>query len=266
MRVSVLGSGSRGNAVAVTSRGCTVLVDAGFGARTLEERAAGAYVDLERLQAILLTHEHGDHARGAEAIARAAGCPVYATPGTLGALGLQGVATVPLSPRRPESIGPFRVRVGRTPHDAAEPVAFRLSERGGDQRLGIALDVGRPTAGLRSLLRHVTGLILEANHDDGMLQAGPYPAAVRSRIAGPSGHLSNRLSAELAAELCHTELRVVVLAHLSDQCNRAELARTAVSDALARRGFRGRLFTAGQTAALAPFELGARQYTLGMFD
>jgi phosphoribosyl 1,2-cyclic phosphodiesterase len=268
MRVAVLGSGSRGNAIALTSRGRTVLVDAGFGLRTLRQRAEVAGVDLTQLAAVVLTHDHGDHARGAAAVAQRAGCALYGSPGTLAALRrrTEHVEAVPLATHETVAVGPFALRACRTSHDAREPVALLLGEPTSGERVGIAYDLGRPTAQVRYLLREASCLILEANHDDLMLRTGPYPAAIRERIAGPGGHLSNREAAELLGELWHPGLHTVVLAHLSDRCNTPELAKAAVEPALKRRGFRGKLLVAVQNAPLVPFEVSAEQFALDGLD
>jgi phosphoribosyl 1,2-cyclic phosphodiesterase len=247
---AVLGSGSRGNAVALRADGATLLVDAGFGPRALTRRAADAGLSLDPLVGIVITHEHGDHARGAVAVARRAGCPLVATAGTLRALAPNGVTTSTLPSLGDElHVGPFTIRAARTPHDAAEPVAVVVGDRSG-QLVGVAWDLGRPTVGVRHLLRGTHGLVLEANHDEVLLQTGPYPASVRQRIGGTTGHLSNRLAAEFAGDLCSPSLQVVVLAHLSEQCNDGRVARETVGRALRARGFRGQLMLAKQRVPL----------------
>lgn len=255
MKLAVLGSGSRGNAVAIRTEGVTLLVDAGFGPRALARRAAEAGVVLDPLTAIVLTHEHGDHARGAVALAVRTGCLLLGTAGTLRAMAT-GAADVEVLPPIGEAlrVGPFIVEVARTAHDADEPVAVTVADRRG-RRIGIAWDLGRPTAALRHLLRGVHALVLEANHDEVMLQTGPYPASVRQRIGGSTGHLSNRLAAELAADICTPTLEAVILAHLSAQCNDGAVARRTVSRALRARGFRGRLLLARQQEPLPAFSL-----------
>lgn len=254
MKLAVLGSGSRGNALAVEAAGATLLVDAGFGPRTLTARARAVGISLEPLAGVVLTHEHGDHARGALALARRAAAPLLATRGTLARLASdQVVARRPLVPHQACALPPFTVSVCHVVHDAAEPVAVVVETADG-VRIGIAYDVGRPTGALRLLLRECTVLVLEANHDDVLLRTGPYPAVVRQRIAGSAGHLSNRVTAELAAELWHPGLATVVLVHVSEQCNTPDLARRTVHLALRRRGFRGELVVASQAAPmLVPF-------------
>lgn len=255
MKLAVLGSGSRGNAVAIRTDGVTLLVDAGFGPRAMARRAAEAGVSLEPLAGIVLTHEHGDHARGAVALAARAGCPLLGTAGTLRAVA-QNAEDARILPPIGESlqIGPFFIEVARTAHDADEPVAVVVADRRG-RRIGIAWDLGRPTAALRHLLRGVHALVLEANHDEVMLQTGPYPASVRQRIGGSMGHLSNRLAAELAADVCTPALEAVILAHLSEQCNDGAVALRTVGRALSARGFRGRLLLARQQEPLPALSL-----------
>jgi phosphoribosyl 1,2-cyclic phosphodiesterase len=256
VRLIVLGSGSRGNALAVSTGGHTVLIDAGFPLKVLRQRAAVVGLDLNRLAGVILTHEHGDHAEGAPGVARQARCPVYASPGTLRALSarLSRVSTVPLAAHSAVAVGPFTLTACHTSHDAAEPLALALEGPGGI-RLGVAYDLGRPTSAVRFLLREATCLVVEANHDEILLRTGPYPASVRQRIAGSGGHLSNRAAADLLAELWHPGLTTVVLAHVSESCNRAELARGAVRMALQELGFAGMLVVAGQDAPLGPFDI-----------
>ena len=255
MKLAVLGSGSRGNAVALRASGATLLVDAGFGPRTLARRAEVAGVALEPLAGIVLTHEHADHARGAAVLAARAGCPLFGTAGTLAAIA-RGRADTRVLPPFGEAlrVGPFTVEAARTTHDASDPVAVAVTDLWG-RRIGVAWDLGRATAAVRRLLRGVHVLVIEANHDEVMLRTGPYPAAVRQRIAGSTGHLSNRLAAELAADVCSTELEVVILAHVSELCNDPATARGTVAPALRARGFRGQLLVARQQEPLPALTL-----------
>lgn len=250
MKIAVLGSGSRGNAVALRADGVTLLVDAGFGPRALARRAVAAGLPLEPLVGIVLTHEHGDHARGAAALAVRAGCPLLGSAGTLAALRAGRAPVRTLAPSGESvSLGPFTIEAARTTHDATEPVAVAVTDAAG-RRAVIAWDLGRATTAVRRLLRGAHVLVIEANHDEVMLRTGPYPAAVRQRIGGSTGHLSNRLAAELAAEACSPELEAVILAHVSEQCNDGDTASRAVRPALRARGFRGQLLVARQREAL----------------
>ena len=262
MRLFVLGSGSRGNCFAVEADGAAMLLDAGFSAREIERRAETAGFELARVKAIALTHEHGDHACGAPRLARRLGVPVLTGSGTwerlAPAMGQATHRTVGL--RATVELGPFRVQACPTSHDAADPLALAVRTADGTG-VGVAYDLGRPTSAVRYLLRNLTALVLEANHDEVQLRTSGYPPVVQRRIAGSAGHLSNRAAAELLAELHHPGLAVVVLAHLSQRCNSAADARAAVAPALRRVGFGGELHVAAQDEPLAPIEVVMRGRT-----
>jgi phosphoribosyl 1,2-cyclic phosphodiesterase len=258
MRVAVLGSGSRGNALAVEAEGAVLLVDAGFSARELTARADRAGLGLDRLVGIALTHEHGDHACGAARLARQTGVPLLCSAGTFGAFSRRapGAAHRRVGLGIAAIVGPFQVEGCPTSHDAAEPLA--LAVRAGEgSSVGLAYDLGRPSAALRWFLRDLAALVLEANHDEVMLRTSEYPASVRERISGSGGHLSNRACAELLAELVHPGLALVVLAHLSERCNSEAAARGEIAPALAAAGFRGELHVARQGEVVGPYSLAA---------
>jgi phosphoribosyl 1,2-cyclic phosphodiesterase len=249
----VLGSGSRGNCCAVESDGMALLIDAGFSAREIERRAAMAGLDLGRVAGIALTHEHGDHACGAARLAQRLHVPVLTAPGTWGRLatGMEEAEHRALGLCARVELGPFIVDACPTSHDAAEPLAIVV--RGSDDAsIGIAYDLGRPTSGVRYLLRDLTAIVLEANHDEVQLRTSGYPPVVQRRIAGSGGHLSNRAAAELLAEVHHPGLSTVVLAHLSERCNTAADARATVVPALRKVGFDGVLHVADQDEPLPP--------------
>ena len=257
MKVGVLGSGSQGNCIAIESHRATLVLDAGFSPRTLVHRAAQVGIGFDTVVGIVLSHEHGDHARGSSRLAQQLECPIYASAGTLAAMtrALEAIETVPLEPLRSVSIGPFTVKTCRTNHDAAEPVAITVENPATGTKLGLAYDIGRATSGVRHLLRNCNCLIVEANHDDAMLRTGPYPASVRQRISGSGGHLSNRAAAQLLEDLCHQGLSTVVLVHLSGKCNRPDIAHETVARVLSERGFRGDLLIAAQRDPLPAFEV-----------
>jgi phosphoribosyl 1,2-cyclic phosphodiesterase len=249
----VLGSGSRGNCCAVESDGMALLIDAGFSAREIERRAERAGLDLGRVAGIALTHEHGDHACGAPLLARRLDVPVLTAPGTWRHLAgiMEDANHRPLGICTRVELGPFTIEACPTSHDAAEPLAIVVRGPNGAS-VGVAYDLGRPTTAVRYLLRNLTAIVLEANHDEIQLRTSDYPPVVQRRIAGSSGHLSNRAAAELLADLHHPGLLAVVLAHLSQQCNTAAEARATVAPALRRAGFRGALHVADQDVPLAP--------------
>jgi phosphoribosyl 1,2-cyclic phosphodiesterase len=264
----VLGSGSKGNCFAIASDGATLLIDAGFSAREVERRAALAGVALDSVVGIALTHEHGDHVCGAARLARRLRVPVLTAPGTWESIcaSMEGAVHIALGCTTAVSLGPFVIHACPTSHDAAEPVALAVHCVGGE-RIGIAYDLGRPTAAVRYLLRNLTAVVLEANHDEMLLKTCGYPPSVQQRIAGSSGHLSNRVAAELLAEVHHPGLGLVVLAHLSERSNHALEARGTVEAALRKKGFRGELHVALQHEPLPPLAVGVpagTQFALGI--
>lgn len=249
----VLGSGSRGNCCAVESDGVALLIDAGFSAREIERRAAAVGLDCGRIAGIALTHEHGDHSCGAANLARRLRVPVLTAPGTWGriAAAMDDAEHRALGFCSQVEVGPFRIEACPTSHDAAEPLAIVI--RGFDgTSVGVAYDLGRPTTAVRYLLRNLTAIVLESNYDEVQLRISNYPPVVQRRIAGSGGHLSNRAAAQLLAELHHPGLSIVVLAHLSQQCNTAAHARATVAPALRRVGFEGVLHVADQDEPLPP--------------
>jgi phosphoribosyl 1,2-cyclic phosphodiesterase len=253
--LAMLGSGSGGNACAVSADGAVLLLDAGFSPRELARRAEQVGVDLGRLCGIALTHEHGDHAQGALRLAARHRVPVLASLGTWTALG--GPAAVQYLPLRTTSrteCGPFTLSGCALLHDAAEPLALTITD-GDGLRLGVAYDLGRPTQALRYHFRELHAVVLEANYDEVMLRTSRYPASVQQRIAGSGGHLSNRASAMLLSELHHPGLATVVLAHLSRRCNSPDVARATVEPVLRGAGFRGELHVALQAGPLPQISL-----------
>lgn len=253
--LTVLGSGSHGNASALSFDGAVLLIDAGFSAREITRRAEQAGVRLDRLCGIAITHEHGDHAQGALQLARRHRVPVLASVGTWTALGAPArVGFVPVRTSTRTECGPFTLSGCSLLHDAAEPLALTITTADG-LCLGVAYDFGRPTQALRYHFRRLHAVILEANYDDLMLRTSEYPASVQHRIAGSGGHLSNRASAQLLIELHHPGLGTVVLAHLSQRCNTPDAARAAVEPMLRKSGFAGAVHVAVQHEALPPLHL-----------
>ncbi|HEX7919289.1 MAG TPA: hypothetical protein VF454_07810, partial [Gemmatimonadales bacterium] len=161
---------------------------------------------------------------------------------------------IALSPDTPLHHAGFTLEAATTSHDAAHPLAIAAWGASG-ARVGLAVDLGRPTTTVRYLLQECAALVIEANHDEVMLRQSAYPATVRARIAGAGGHLSNRQTAELLTELCHPHLGLVVLAHMSERCNTPQVARETVTLALAAAGFQGRLEVAPQHETMGPFSV-----------
>lgn len=258
MRVTVLGSGSSGNATLVESGETRLLIDAGFSGRDLERRLASVDVAPESIGALLITHDHSDHTMGMGILARRWGIPLYLTEPTRVACArlLNGTETIhQYQSSEPLALGGLRVDPFLTVHDAADPVAVTVTESASGQKLGIATDLGRPTAAVRHALQHCDLLILESNHDEILLRDSPYPWSVKARIASSHGHLSNRAAGDLVADLAHPGLAGVVLAHLSSKANDPNLAEEIVGQALERLHFNGALHIGLQDEPLAPIEV-----------
>ena len=259
MRLWVLGTGSRGNAVLVESDGARVVVDAGFGVRALAERLAAAKVAPESIGACVVTHEHADHVKGVRHAASRWGWQVYASHGTAEAHAPLKAGTVTrFAAGDLVRVGPFAVQTVATPHDAAARVAVVVTADSG-ARAGVCYDLGHAPDAVRAAMTDLDVLVLESNHDEAMLRAGPYPPSVAERIAGRRGHLSNRAAGALARQVAAPGLRHVVLAHLSESCNEPRLAAAEVGAALGRARFRGAVTPALQDVVAGPFAAGTGQ-------
>lgn len=228
------GSGSRGNATVIRNGKTTVLVDCGFSLTEMKRRLARLEVEPESIAAILVTHEHGDHISGVSRLAAQWNLPVLASRGTLNAPNFRSLpGTVRELDDQPFAIGDLEVTPLIVPHDAAEPRQFLFSD--GALRLAVLTDLGHVTPYLLEKLSGVTGLLLECNHDASLLESGPYPPALKARVGGAWGHLSNAQAAALLSGCDLSGLRAIALAHLSEQNNRPELAQIAVATALGCR-------------------------------
>ncbi|HMC54897.1 MAG TPA: MBL fold metallo-hydrolase [Gemmatimonadaceae bacterium] len=259
MRVWMLGSGSRGNAVLVEAGGSRILIDAGFGPRILRRRMQAAGLAPESIEACLVTHEHSDHARGATRCARKFGWPMFATFGTISESHLAWLSTgvTGFSAGATLSFTGADITTFRTPHDAEEPVGVVVTDRSSGARVGIATDIGYLSPPVRALASDVDMLVIESNHDEDMLWNGSYTPWLKRRIAGNEGHLSNRFCAQLVKDSVTPRLRQVVLAHLSEENNTPRLAFDNMRAVLRPTSFRGSIMPAQQDTMLGPFLVAA---------
>lgn len=255
MKLWVLGSGSKGNAVLLESGDARILVDAGFAPRTLAQRLSAIGVQPGSISACVLTHEHGDHVRGAAAASAKWGWQLHATAGTAAGAhgGLPAERLQTFAAGAELDVAGFTLATHASPHDAREPVVLVATDRRSGARAGIMYDLGHVPPALRDACTELDLLLIEANHDEGMLHSGPYPASVRARIASRSGHLSNRSAGELARHAVNRNLAHVVLAHLSENCNDHGIAVNTVRGALGRSSYRGQVTPAMQHAPTGPF-------------
>ena len=267
----MLGSGSKGNAVLMQAGSTRVVIDAGFSTRAMSKRLAAIGVDPRSIEAVLITHEHEDHSKGAVACARKWGWQIYATEGTRGAsVGLDEAGTRTVASNGSIEIGDIEIRTVALSHDAEEPIGIVATGKPCGVRAAIVYDLGVVTEAVARAIERVEILILESNHDGEMLRNGPYPAMLQRRIAGREGHLSNRSAAIAAASCAHRGLAHVVLAHLSEANNSPRIALETMERALKRTVFRGQITPGAQdspsrtVSAPRSREFGAAQLSLGL--
>ncbi len=254
VRLCVLASGSRGNAVHISDGVSTLLFDAGLSGVELERRMNSRGIDPSAIEAIVVSHEHSDHIQGVGILSRRFGARVWVSRPTHAAAEKALGKIDRLSHfdcGRPFQWGGFIIHPFSTSHDAADPAGFTVSRNG--CKIGIATDLGVVTNLVRNHLAHCNALVLEANHDPVMLEEGPYPWPLKQRIASRHGHLSNEASQHLLKSLIHPGLQHVILAHLSEQNNSPETALKTVGEALGGTGLR--LNVARQDACSQIFEV-----------
>ena len=238
MKLCVLASGSSGNCTFISTGTTRILIDAGLSAKKTADRLAEIGERVEDVDAICVTHEHGDHIAGLRVLQKKYGFSVYANAGTLEGIraAKQGgvVKCCQFTTGSKFEIGDFSIHPFSVPHDSKDSVGFTFSV--GGQRVGVATDVGMVTNPLRERLRACNVVVIEANHDEELLRASARPWSLKQRILNNRGHLSNRDSAELIAEIANDGLQYVFLAHLSADCNTPERAKSQVEHVLAKAG------------------------------
>jgi phosphoribosyl 1,2-cyclic phosphodiesterase len=249
IRVSALASGSKGNSLLIDGPEGALLVDAGLSAKELVRRMGVVGVDPQRLRAIVVTHDHSDHIRGARVLAKRLDLPVYGTGATLDSSDLPAVDRKnTIAPGTPFDVAGFSVVPFSLPHDAADPVGYVV--QGFGARIGVATDLGCVNSLVRERLTGCDMLLLEFNYDDRMLKEGPYPWFLKQRIQGRLGHLSNSHSARFLSEIIHSDMQHVILGHLSEVNNCPDKAMAA-AEAMAGYG-NGTELTVGRQARPTP--------------
>ncbi|MDM0042219.1 MBL fold metallo-hydrolase [Variovorax sp. J22G21] len=236
LRFRSLGSGSTGNATLVeaTSGGRTtrLLVDCGFGLKHLDARLGRAGLLARQIDAVFITHEHGDHIGCAHALSRRDRIPVWMSEGTwLATGGRDFEGRLNLARDGAEiAVGDLALQPFTVPHDAREPLQLVCTD--GARRLGVLTDLGHATPYVLARLAGLDALLLECNHDGDLLAQSAYPAFLKQRVGGNYGHLSNTAAADIARAVLHDGLRHVVAAHLSEQNNRPDIVRRVLAEAL----------------------------------
>lgn len=234
-----LASGSRGNSIYVGTEKTKILVDAGISTKAVKSKLAEINVDLNDIQAILITHDHGDHIQGLKVMAYNMGIPLLANHET--AKGI--VAHFHDCPKfkifstgETFEFGDLEIHPFSIQHDTLDPVAFTIKADG--VKLGICADLGFVTSLVRNQLQNCDYLYLEANHEPAMVHACARPMVYKQRVLSRSGHLSNKECGELLADIAHPHLKHVHLAHLSSECNSPEKALEVIHSILEKQGIR----------------------------
>ena len=230
-----LASGSRGNATYIGRGDRALLVDVGVSARKAAEKLMERGLDPAHVAGIVLTHEHGDHARGARVFARRHKVPVFVHSAARGKVALDGVPDVrTFDGDRPFEVAGFEVQPFSIPHDTVEPVAFVVDD--GVHRVGIATDMGMTTHLTVDRLGRCQAVVLESNHDLRMLMEGPYPWWLKQRVRGRLGHLDNTEALDVLERIADSGVQVALLGHLSQENNDPALVRALALERLARNG------------------------------
>ncbi len=258
MQLTIFASGSSGNCALVSGGGAELLIDAGISLKRIRTGLALCDIPLDRLDGVLITHEHSDHIAGLAMLSKYSRTPIYA-PRTVASrlLGmypeLDGRLRT-IHSAHPFSVGALCVTAFNTHHDTPESVGYRFD---GEGSLGFCTDLGEVTDDVRCALRGVDAALIEANHDEETLRYGAYPVYLKRRILSDHGHLSNAACGELAAFLVSEGARSIVLGHLSRENNTPAMAYASVISALEAHGLSAQVLVASPADRLS-VEVGAR--------
>ena len=229
-RFASLGSGSSGNATLVCHGEQCVLIDCGFSAKEARSRCVRIGIDERQIAAILVTHEHSDHAKGAAQLAKQLSVPLYCSRGTAMASGFELSRVHFLRAEQCETIAGFDVLPVTVPHDAREPTQFIISVSG--LKLGVLTDLGSITPHIIAAYSACDALLVEANHDQHMLARGPYPISLQRRVGGDWGHLNNQQTLSFLQSLDLGRMQHLVIAHISQKNNSLACVQTVLASLL----------------------------------
>lgn len=230
-------SGSSGNCTFISSGDTKLLVDCGMSGKNLEKLLTSIDVRPTDINAMLITHEHSDHVRGAGIVSRRYNIPVIATQKTHMAMDIGNISDenkILIKPYEDFEIGKIGIKAFSIPHDAADPVGYTFETD--NKKYTIATDIGKMSDELLSHIKGSHSVILESNHDVDMLMFGPYPFPLKQRILGDFGHLSNEFAAVAALELVKSGTQNIMLGHLSENNNTPEIAMLETYNTLTNAG------------------------------
>ncbi|MFT7558857.1 MAG: phosphoribosyl 1,2-cyclic phosphodiesterase [Flavobacteriales bacterium] len=229
LRFASLGSGSSGNATIIADESSTLLIDCGFSFRELERRLSRLDLSFGDVSGILITHEHGDHAKGVATIARRFDTPIYMSRGTQLAAKFESLESIQtITAGQVFSCAGFSILPVTVPHDAREPLQFVVSKH--DKKIGVLTDLGSVSEHVVEAFSGCDGLLLEANHDLELLARGPYPVSLQRRVSGAWGHLNNQQTANLISRIDIERLQELVVGHISLKNNCLDRVKAALAD------------------------------------
>ena len=262
LKLSVLASGSSGNCTYLSDDTTEILIDAGLSGRQIEQRLESIGTSIAHVDGICLSHEHSDHISAARILQKRHDLPVYANGGTIEAIRNHpkesSMVLQQFETGTPFSIGAFQIETFSIPHDAYEPVGFIIRHQ--VATIGVVTDIGMVTESICQKLRGCHALVVESNYDEDLLREAPRPWSLKQRIRSRQGHLSNLEAAQLIMGSHSEQLTHVILAHLSSECNTAELALTTVQSQLRFENISGVSFEVSNRAHPTPlFVLDAKK-------
>ncbi len=238
LKICILASGSTGNSTYIASENTAILIDAGLSRAQISQRLNDVGVDVNIINGICVSHEHSDHTKGLKVLHTRHEIPLYANAATAEAASKSMKSELSwniFTNGYQFEIGDLAIEAFSVPHDAYDPVGFVITCKG--VRVGVVTDIGMPTNLVRQRLQACHAMVLESNHDEVLLQQAPRPWSLKQRIMSRQGHLSNTAAAGLVQEVASPDLQQVFLAHLSEDCNRGDLAVRTMEKGLAGVGF-----------------------------
>ena len=222
IEICSIASGSNGNCYYIGNESDAVIIDCGIYFSHLKKRCELSGVDLTKIRAVFVSHEHGDHVRGVRTAAKRLSIPAYFTPSTYNQTysRIRPSYYIPVIPGEEVGLYGFNVKAFKKYHDAVDAVSFRVEYQG--VNIGVMTDIGVADVTLCKEFSKCQAVFLESNYDEEMLQNGPYPQVLKDRVASNVGHLSNSQAFALVRDFANEDLKHIVFSHVSKENNTAE--------------------------------------------